>query len=104
MMPKIETLYLCSVGFFKGFLQPNPDGPYANTELLPSLRLLCLANVSPDDDDWSHLTTYLAHQTSEGQIILLELTGYHSRVPRGVMDKIKDLVEEFTYHRSLEME
>ena len=35
--PNIETLWLCGWTLSKGLLQPVPDGPHANTKLLPSL-------------------------------------------------------------------
>jgi len=95
MMPGIETLYLSGVEVSKGFLQPNPDGPHANTKLLPSLRSLHLEDVTLDDDDWGHLTTYLAHQTSDGQIVSLEMFGDSPYMCPGVVNEIKSLVDEF---------
>ena len=98
MMPNIKTLRFSGMELFKGFLQPNPDGPYANTKLLPSLRLLCLENVTLNDGGWGHLTTYLAHQTSDSQIISLEMVGdspYNIRPE--VVNEITGLVQDFTY-------
>ena len=96
-MANIETLYLTEVGLYEGFLQPNPDGPRANTKLFPSLRSLSLEHVVLNDDDWSHLTTYLTHQTSDGQIISLEVSGDSPYMPPEVVKEIEDLVEQFTY-------
>ena len=109
MMPNIETLYLSDVEVSKGFLQPNPDGPHANMKLLPSLRSLRLEDVTLDDDDgndddWGYLTAYLAHQTSDNQIISLEVLGDLPHMPPGVVDKIRGLVKEFTYEPKPEAE
>ena len=72
MMPNIETMRITGAKLSDGFLEPNPDGPYAATRLLPSLRLLRLGYVVlQNDDDWSNLVTYLTHQTLDGQTILL---------------------------------
>ena len=95
MMPNIETLHLTRAELSKGFLQPNPDGPRADTKLLPSLRSLCLEYVTLTDNDWSHLTKYLVHQTSDNQTISLLVTSA-SRMDPGVTNEIKDLVEDFT--------
>ena len=96
MMPNIEALRLSDVDLYEGFLQPNPNGPHANTKLLPSLESLCLQDPFPVDGDWIHLMTYLTHQTSDGQIISLEMFGrIHYMSPELVSD-IKGLVKEFT--------
>ena len=95
-MPNIEMLHLLNVKLSKGFLQPELDGPRANTKLLPSLRSLCLEDVSLVDRDWSHLTTYLTNQTSDGQIISLEVIGYFPNMRPEVVNEIAELVE-FTY-------
>ena len=97
MMPNIETMRISCVELSKGFLQPDPDGPYATTKLLPSLRLLRLEYVVlQGGDDWGHLMTYLAHQTLDGQTISLELIGQFPRTGP-VVDGIKDLVKELTF-------
>ena len=96
MMPNIEMLHLACAGLSGGFLQPNPDGPHAETKLLPSLRSLRLESVTVDDNDWGHLTNYLAHQSSDNQIISLEVTGKFPLMDAGVVDEINGLVEEFT--------
>ena len=103
-MPGLETLSLGNVELSEGFLQPNPDGPRANTKLLPSLRSLHLflsEYVDLGDGDWGHLATYLAHQTSEGQLISLEVSNA-PHIPPEVEDKIRGLVEEFTCYHILE--
>jgi hypothetical protein len=104
MMPNIETLYLSEVEVSKGFLRPNPDGPHANKKLLPSLRSLHLEDVTLDNGDWGHLTTYLVHQTSDDQVVWLEVFGDSPHMPPEVVDKIKGLVEEFTYEQRSEAE
>ena len=96
MMPNIETLHLTYVKLTEGFLQPNPDGPRANMKLLPSLRALCLEDVNLDNDDWGHLVTYLVHQTSDNQIISLEVNGDYPRMDPEVVDEIEGLVKVFT--------
>ena len=97
MMPNIKTLHATGAELSKGFLQPNPDGPHPNTKLLPSLEMLCLENVILNDDNWSHLTTYLAHQTSDGQAISLEMVGMLPYMRPEVVDEIDGLVGEFIY-------
>ena len=102
-MPNIETLSLSDVELSKGFLLPNPDGPHANTKPFPSLRSLYLESVELDDDDWGHLTTYLARQTSDGQLISLEVLDA-PHIPPKVVNEIKGLVGEFTYYQKPEAE
>jgi hypothetical protein len=99
MMPSIKTLYLSGVEVSKGFLQPNPDGPRANKKLLPFLRALHLEDITLTDNDWSHLTTYLAHQTSDGQTVSLQVFGDSPFMSQEVVDEIRGLVEEFTYEQ-----
>jgi hypothetical protein len=95
-MPKIQELRLTSLKLLPyGFLQPDPVGPLANTKLLPSLRLLHLEDVD-QDDDWTPLLSYLAHQTSGGQAISLSLSGRRIHICKGVVRDIEGLVEEFT--------
>ena len=100
MMPNIETMRITGAKLTEGFLQPNPGGPYADTKLLPSLRLLCLYVVLQNDDDWGHLVTYLAHQTSDGQTISLEVMGEFPYDRPEVVNGIKGLVKEFTYYQN----
>ena len=102
MMPNIEALRLSRAELSEGFLQPNPGGPHANKKLLPSLETLRLQDPDLDDDDWSHLTTYLAHQTSNGQTISLEIFGSIPYMPPEVAHKIKGLVEKFTCRQDLD--
>jgi len=101
MMPDIETLYLSGVEVSEGFLQPNPEGPHANTKLLPSLRSLHLEDVTLGDD-WGHLTMYLAHQTSDDQSISLEVFGDSPYMCPEVVNEIKGLVEEFAHDKKPE--
>ena len=95
MMPNIETLCISDVELSGGFLQPNADGPRANTKLLPSLRFLSLQDLTLRDNNWVHLTTYLAHQTSGNQAISLEIGGNLPHLCLEVMEEVEDLVEEF---------
>ena len=97
MMPNIKTLHIHGAELPEGFLQPNPDGPHANTKLLPSLRFLCLKGVTLNDDDWGRLTKYLVHQTSDGQTISLEVGGYSPHPCPEVANEIENLIENFAY-------
>ena len=97
MMPNMKLLHITGVELSKGFLQPNPDGPHANTKLLPSLETLCLEDVTLGNDGWSDLTTYLVHQTSDDQIISLEIVGESPYMCPEVVDEIKGLVTEFIH-------
>jgi len=98
-MPNIETLHLCDIQLLEGFLQPDPDGPHANTKLLPSLRSLCLENIMClNNDDWGLLRAYLAHQTSDDQTISLKVIGDFPDDCPEVVNGIKDLVKEFIYY------
>jgi len=108
MMPNIEGFRISDAELSEGFLQPDPDGPHADKKLLPSLKVLCLQDVILDDDgdgddDWRPLMTYLAHQTSGGQIISLEMFGDLPYMYPELMDDIKGLVKEFTYQGDLGM-
>ena len=94
MLPNIRILRLSEVVLSEGFLQPNPYGPHANTKLLPSLESLCLWGVT--NDSWSHLTAYLAHQTSGGQAISLEMFGQSPYMSPEVVNEINGLVNKFT--------
>ena len=98
-MPNINTLNICGVKLTKGFLRSNPDVPQPDpkTKLLPSLRSLLLGDITLDDGNWDHLTTYLAHQTSDDQIISLRVFGDVPHIPPEVANEIEDLVEEFVY-------
>ena len=82
MRPNIEIMRITGAKLTEGFLQPNPGGPYADTKLLPSLRLLRLEYAPlQGHDDWGYLTTYLTHQSPDGWTISMELTGrFHASV------------------------
>jgi len=93
MVPNIETLHITNSQFSEGFLQPNPDGLHANTNVFPSLQSLRLEYVTfLDGEDWAHLTRYLAHQTSGGRTISLEMIGTSPRMRPEVVNRIKGLV------------
>ena len=94
-MPNIEIMTITNVELSKGFLQPNPDGPHANTKLLPSLEVLCLQAVMLNDDRWSNLVAFLTHQSLDGQPISLEMVGEFPHMSPEEMDEIEDLVEDF---------
>jgi len=83
----------------KGFLQPNPNGPLANTKLLPSLRSLHLEGVILGDDGWGNLTTYVAQQSPDNKVILLEVIGNFPYMHAEVVNETKGLVEEFACHQ-----
>jgi len=101
-MPNIETLHLSDLLLSERFLQPNPDGPHANRKLFPSLRSLRLEDVVYlVDEEWSELITYLAHQTSDGQAISLEVIGDFPDGCQGVVNGIRGLVKEFTHRQHL---
>ena len=103
-MPNIEILRLTHVLLTEGFLLPDPDGPYARTKLLPSLRSLYLGSVVLIDESWVPLMAYLGHKASDNWIISLEITctlqitgticGPHM-CPE-VVKEIEGLVEEFS--------
>ena len=94
MMPKLQELHLTDALLSDGFLRPDPDGPLANTKLLPSLRRLHLEDTVVENDDWTPLLPYLAHQTSGGQIISLTLSGECFHICKDVVRGIESLVEE----------
>ena len=101
-MPNIDTLNIIDAKVSEGFLQPNPDGPHPNTKLLPSLRSLSLNDLTLSDKEWGHLTTYLAHQTSDGQAISLEIEGNFPHLCLEVMEEVEGLVEEFNCYQEVE--
>jgi hypothetical protein len=99
VMPNIQRLHLVGVSLTNGFLQPDPCGPHANTKILPSLRYLHLEDM--EEDSWSPLIPYLAHQTSGGQAVSLRITGESVDICPSVVGKIKDLVEELVLESTL---
>jgi len=100
VMPNINTLSIRGVELTEGFLQPNPDGQNPNAKLLPSLRSLSLEDITLNNDNWGHLMTYLAHQTSDNQTISLRVSGNVPHIPPEVVNEINDLVGEFIYHQN----
>ena len=101
-MPGIQELRLTNALLSDGFLQPDPDGPLANTKLLPSLRRLRLENIVLKDDDWSPLLPYLVNQTSGGQRISLTLSGYSIHICTDVVEDIEGFVDEFILDLNLD--
>ena len=95
MMPNIQTLDLIRAELSEGFLRPNPDGPRANMKLFPSLQSLRLESFTLNNGDWGHLTRYLVHQTSDNQIISLEVAGDSPDMDPEVVGEVEDLVDEF---------
>ena len=95
LMPGIQELHLTNALLSNRFLQPDPDGPLANTKLLPSLRRLHLEDIVLDDEDWSPLLPYLTHQASDGQVISLVLSGGCIHICNDVIKDIESLVDEF---------
>lgn len=102
LMPNIQELELVHATLSERFLQPNPDGPLANTKLLPSLRYLHLENT--DAGDWYPLVPYLVHQTSGGQIVSLRIKGGRGHICPSVVESIEGLVEEVILDMTLEQE
>jgi hypothetical protein len=96
-MPNLETLNLFHPVVSDGFLLPDPNGSNADKKLLPSLRWLCLENVRAEDDNWDPLVTYLAHQTSGGQAVSLEIFGDGVHICSKVIKRIEGFVEELNY-------
>ena len=92
MMPNIQELHLVRALLSDGFLQPDPCGPWADTKLLPSLRYLHLESM--DENEWSPLLPYLAHQTAGGQAVSLRIAGPSGHICPPVMESIKGLVQE----------
>ena len=82
-------------GGSKGFLYPNPDEPRASTKLFPSFKSLCLIDFILDGNDWSHSTTYLAHQASGGQAVLFEVCGRFPHLCPEAVKEVGDLAEAF---------
>jgi hypothetical protein len=96
-MPNLETLHLADQVVSDGFLLPDPSGPNARKKLLPSLRKLYLEAAKAEGDNWDPLATYLAHQTSGGQAISLEIFGDGAHVCSRTIRRIKGLVKELSY-------
>jgi hypothetical protein len=93
-MPKIQELRLNDALLSDRFLQPDPYRPLANKKLFPSLQRLHLDCITPEEeDDWTPLLLYLAHQTSGGQAISLSLSGDPIHICKGVMREVEGLVE-----------
>ena len=96
-MPNLESLSLVGTWVYDGILLPNPDGPNAQKKLFPSLQRLYLKSVSAVGGNWDPLIAYLAHQTSDGQTVSLNMFGNGVHVCSEVVKQIEDLVEEFVY-------
>ena len=95
-MPNIEHFRFHYPMLTDGFLQPNPDGPHANEKLLPSLRTLRLEYLSEDGDKgWEPLKTYLSHQTSGGQTILLQISSDRFFMPPKFVEEIQGMIGKF---------
>ena len=103
-MPDLEILLLRNVTLSEGFLQPNLAGPHSKTRLLPSLRSLHLENIILSDNDWGHLVTYLAHQSTDDQVIRLTITGRFPHMCPEMAEEIRNLVKEFSCHLSPKLE
>ena len=101
-MPNIEALHLSDLLLSERLLRPNPDGPHANRKLFPSLRSLRLEDVDYlNDEEWNLVIEYLAHQTSDGQTISLEVVGEFPDGCPEIVNGIRGLVKEFTHHRGI---
>jgi len=96
-MPNLEALHLVATVVSNRFLLPDPNGPNAHKKLLPSLRRLYIEDGEAEDDNWDPLVTYLAHQTSGGQAVSLNLFGEEVHVCQKVIKRIEALVEELIY-------
>lgn len=98
------SLRLVGAVVFYGFLLPDPEGPDADKELLPSLRWLYLEDVEMEDRDWDHLVHYLTHQTSGNRSISLGVIGEGVHICTDVLEQIGDFVEDFVYLPDLDKE
>ena len=103
-MPNIETLNLSNVVLSQDFLQPNPGSRYASTKLLPSLRSLCLRDLTLGDDGWRPLATYLGDRTSDGEAISLAIEGRGPHMCPEVVKQIENVVRKFSCGATLETE
>ena len=93
-IPGIKQLHLMGAPLGYRFLEPDRDGPLANTKLFPLLQQVHLNAAVPEDDDWSPLISYLTHQTSGGQAISLALTGGRYHICKSVMKEMEGLVDK----------
>ena len=95
-MRNVKLLYLICPVISKGFLLPNPNGPSAQTKLLPSLQRLYLEYPVAPDRNWDPLVTYLIHQTSGSQVISLNIIG-GVHICSELVRQIDGMVEGFVY-------
>ena len=96
-MPNLEALHLVTAVVSDGFLLPDPNGPNSHNKLLPSLQRLYMEDGEAEDDNWDPLVAYLAHQTSGGQAVSLNLSCEGVHVCPKVIKRIEGLVEELIY-------
>ena len=96
-MPNLEFLHLTGLDLSDGLLLPDPNGPNAGKKLLPSLRRLYLEDIEAEDDNWDPLVAYVAHQTSGGQTLSLNVFGEGVHICSGVIKRIEGFVEELIY-------
>jgi len=96
-MPNIKYLNLVNTIVWPEFLLPYENGPGPRRKLLPSLQWLGLEDVKAEDDDWSPLVTYLAHQTSGDQAVSIKISGEGLHICADVLDQIYELVSGIYY-------
>lgn len=96
-MPRLNYLWLVDVDLLDGFMQSNSNEQPPGWEPLPSLQSLCLQDVLVENDDWQPLITYLEHQCSGNQTLLLEVKSL-SNMPQEVLSQVQDLVGNFEYN------
>ena len=102
-MPNIRDLTLISPVLQDGFLQPDPEEPFAGEKFLPSLQRLFLKNVVLEDDHWQPLLRYLSHQTSNGrQWFRLSISEGYEHICKDVLKEMERLTEELDLDISLD--
>ena len=100
-MPNLEALYILKTVVDDGFLLPDPNGPNANTKLIPSLRRLYLEDSLWAYGEFGPLFHYVTHQTSGNHPFSLYLFGKHSHIHSGTAKEMEGLVEEFVFDRTV---
>ena len=102
-MPNIRDLVLINPLLQDGFLQPDPEEPFAGEKFLPSLQRLSLKNVVLGDRDWQPFLRYLAHQTSNGrQWFCLSVSAEYEQICEKLVKEMERLTEELDLDVSMD--
>ena len=91
-LPNLKTLYLDNIHLPAVFPGPNSSG---NESMPPSLQNLALRSTAVEGNDWSPLTTFLAHRASSGDRLDTLKVSRSDHMCREAVENIEGTVREF---------